>query len=139
MYQFGAGTACANAGAYGTYLRDDCVTDLKHAPLTVKDSLFDGCHTGISWRASGRQHPAFPLTISDSLFYIQPQPGNTSGGLCTKWVTNRTANAGMWKMDSFKGSPSTVHVSNTVIRIDLLNHECDDAWPAGTYSNVTLV
>jgi hypothetical protein len=139
MYQFGSGMAYEIDGAYGTYIRDDCITDLPHVALTVNDSLFDGCHTGISWRSSAKHPPAFPLTINDSLFYIQPQPGSTSGGKCTQWVVNSMANAGMWKMDSFKGTADTVHVNNTVIRIDLRNHECDDKWPVGTYNNVTLV
>jgi hypothetical protein len=86
-----------------------------------------------------KKPPPFPITISDSLFYVEPQPGNASGGTCKQWVVNGTANAGMWKMDSFKGSASLVQVSNTVVRIDLLNHECGDQWPAGTYTNVTLV
>lgn len=121
-------------GAYFTYTRDDCISDTTHAALTVDDSLFDGCHTGISWRNG--TSTAFPVKVTNSMFYVQPQPGSTSGGSCTQWVVNGLANGPMWKMDGFTGP---VDVENTIIRQDLGNHECVDKWPSGTYKNVTFV
>ncbi len=125
-------------GAYSSYIRDDCISDITHGNLTINDSLFDGCHTGISWRSanSTTAKTAFKVNITNSLFWVQGQPGSTSGGSCTQWVVNGKANGPMWKMDAFKGP---VYLENVVIRQDLGNHECVDLWPTGTYKNVTFV
>jgi hypothetical protein len=45
----------------------------------------------------------------------------------------------MWKMDAYHGAADHFTISNSIIRQDLANHECNDDWPAGTYSNVKLV
>jgi hypothetical protein len=45
----------------------------------------------------------------------------------------------MWKMDAYHGAADHFTISNSIIRQDLGNHECNDDWPAGTYSNVKLV
>lgn len=123
-------------GAHTSYTRDDCVSDITHGDLRIDDSLFDGCHTGISWRSANKNTTAFKVNITNSLFWVQGQPGSTSGGSCTQWVVNGMANGPMWKMDSVR---SGVYLENVVIRQDLGNHECADLWPSGTYKNVTFV
>jgi acid phosphatase len=123
---------------YASYTRDDCISDITHADLVIDDSLFDGCHTGISWRSHNSKivNQPFKLQVTNSLFYIQPMAGNASGGSCKNWVVNGQANGPMWKME---GNAERVNLQNVVIRQDLANHECGEAWPAGTYNNVTFV
>ena len=70
------------------------------------------------------------------MFYVEPEPGSTSGGNCTQYVVNGKANGPMWKMDSVQ---SGVYLKNVIIRQDLGNHECVDKWPSGTYDNVKFV
>jgi hypothetical protein len=123
---------------YATYTRDDCISDITHADLVIDDSLFDGCHTGISWRSHNKKlrNQPFKLQVTNSLFYIQPMAGSASGGSCKDWVVNGQANGPMWKME---GSAERVDLHNVIIRQDLANHECGEKWPAGTYDNVTFV
>jgi hypothetical protein len=122
---------------YETYTRDDCISNITHGDLVIRDSLFDGCHTGISWRSDGNNRTdKFVVDIQDTMFYVKPMPGSTSGGNCTQYVVNGNANGPMWKMDSVQ---SGVNLKNVIIRQDLGNHECKDVWPSGTYNNVTFV
>jgi hypothetical protein len=131
------GAGVAMNGVYESYTRDDCISDITHGDLVIRDSLFDGCHTGISWRSDGNNNKSsFKVDIQDTMFYVQPEPGSTSGGSCTQWVVNGKANGPMWKMDSVQ---SGVNLKNVIIRQDLGNHECKDAWPSGSYNNVTFV
>jgi hypothetical protein len=123
-------------GAYETGTRDDCISAITHGDLVVDDSLMDGCHTGISWRSGSKSAPSFKLRVTNSLFYVKPQANSGSGGNCKEWVTGGKANGTMWKMDNFKGP---IYVENTVIRMDLANHQCVDLWPSGTFKNVKLV
>jgi hypothetical protein len=123
---------------YASYTRDDCISNITHADLVIDDSLFDGCHTGISWRSHNSKimNQPFKLQLTNTLFYIQPMAGNASGGTCKDWVVNNQANGPMWKME---GNAERVDLHNVIIRQDLANHECGEKWPAGTYDNVTFV
>lgn len=130
-------SAVTMVGVHEVYTRDDCISDITHGDLVIRDSLFDGCHTGISWRSTGQKNKKpFTIDIQDSMFYIQPEPGSSSGGSCDQWVVNGKANGPMWKMDTVQ---SGVNLKNVIIRQDLGNHECKDVWPSGSYSNVTFV
>src|SRR5436190_7541608 len=117
---------------HASYTRDDCISDITHGDLVVNDSLFDGCHTGISWRSHNSRivNQAFKLQLNNSLFYIEPMATGSGGGSCTNWITNGEGNGPMWKME---GSAERVDLHNVIIRQDLANHECGEAWPAGTY------
>jgi phosphatidylinositol-3-phosphatase len=121
---------------YASYIRDDCVSDLSHANLVINDSLFDGCHTGISWQSNETTTSGinFQLQINDSLFYIQPMAQGT-GGTCDNRLSGGLGNGAMWKMEG--SHPVDLH--NVVIRQDLGSTDCVDEWPAGTYDNVTFV
>ena len=131
------GAAVTLLGTHEVYTRDDCISDISHGDLIIRDSLFDGCHTGISWRSTNNNNKKlFKVDIQNTMFYVQPEPGSTSGGNCTQYVVNGKANGPMWKMDSVQ---SGVYLKNVIIRQDLGNHECADKWPTGTYSNVTFV
>jgi acid phosphatase len=123
---------------YASYTRDDCISDITHADLIVNDSLFDGCHTGISWRSHNSKiiNQPFTLQVTNSLFYIQPMATGGGGGSCKDQIVNGEGNGPMWKME---GNAERVDLHNVIIRQDLGNHECGEVWPQGTYDNVTFV
>lgn len=128
-------------GLHGVYIRDDAFSNITHAPLTIDDTLIDGCHTMISWRSESQatQRKTFPLHITNSMFYVMPLPNSGSGGNCKEWVLKNPsrANGSFWKQDSMH-KPGLV-ISNTILRADLANHQCVDLWPDGSYTNVTFV
>src|SRR5256885_8449568 len=125
-------------GAWSTDTRDDCVSDTSHGDLVIRNSLFDGCHTGISWRSgsSSTATKPFKIDVQNSMFYIKPMTDHGSGGNCKEWVQNGKDNGTMWKMDKVQ---SGVNVQNVMIRMDMANYQCVDKWPSGTYNNVVLV
>ena len=60
---------------WGEYVRDDCIENDHFATGEIRDSLFDGCYTGISTRpsspADGRGHV---VTIEKVLLRLQAMP-----------------------------------------------------------------
>ena len=138
-----------------TYIRDDCIEneDVPHN-LVIRNSLFDGCFTGIAERPaglSGAQVGTGPqsLTVDDSLMYIQPQPlgptyctsARVTSGRCrttsdpSVWLGAQ----GIWKWST--AAASTVTVRNTIFKLDMPSYSScvSQQWPPGTYQNVTLV
>ena len=138
-----------------TYIRDDCIEneDVPHN-LVIRNSLFDGCFTGIAERPgglSGTQNGTGPqsLLVEDSLMYIQPQPlgplycssSKVTSGRCKATADPQVwlGAHGIWKWS--QAAASKVTVRNTIFRLDMASYSSclPQQWPAGTYENVTLV
>jgi hypothetical protein len=124
-------------GAYGTWLRDDAVSNA-HAALTVRDCFFE-TYMGISWRnTGGGSGTPFRLVVADSVFHIRPMP--CESGAREEWIRNGQGSGSFLKYDGFRGKGGTVR--DTVVRVDLLNRDlgASERWPADlTYENVTVV
>jgi hypothetical protein len=117
--------------------RDDCFST-GHGALTVNDTLAE-CYTVVSWRHTGNENTAFPVTFTNDLFYLKPQLSG-SEDRCPSQMSGGMGSGQIWKMDDFHGSSSLVHVTNTIFRVDQGNdNACDLAWVNGTFTNDTLV
>jgi hypothetical protein len=135
-------------------IRDDCIENegsgfVPHT-LVITNSLFEGCHAGISARPTGESQvrtgsgPS-SLTMTDSLLWVKPNElgekycAEGSGPCATIDGVPYMGNHTIWKFSA--SGPSTITVRNTVFRVDMPTNWSlsNNAWPAGTYENVTLV
>lgn len=143
------------------WIRDDCIenegtgTAEKPMNVVIKDSLFDGCFTGLAERPTWSNHGApngfgpSSLTIEDSLMWIQPAPLGPNYCNTTKVAQGRCKTTGtkdvwlgahgIWKWS--KAAGKTVTMKNVVFRIDMSSYTgcAPQVWPAGTYQNVKVV
>jgi hypothetical protein len=133
---------------------DDCIENEQVVHnLIVADSLFDGCFTGFAMRPdglSGAQNGTAPATfqVTNTLMHVQPQLlGST---YCSAaWEPYRCKPTGtpgvwlgahgIWKWST--AAPATVIVRDSIFRLDQPGLSSCRAfqWPAGSYSNVTVV
>lgn len=167
-------TATANTGrvyldhVQANYIRDDCIENegsssdgtppVQH--VFVKNSLFDGCFTGIAWRPSGSDsgdgtNTTATFEMEDSLMHVSQQPlGTSSGKYCTssRIDSGRCESAptsvsdsglvglyGIWKWSDV--APAHVTIRNTIFKLDGQSYSSCTPWdwPDGTYDNVKLV
>jgi hypothetical protein len=146
-------------------IRDDCIEnegsssdpDVPVDNLHVKNSLFDGCFTGIAWRPPGATSSSVgldttsKLVIEDSLIHISNQPlgsgycdsSDVTSGRCLDdpQSDNYLGNYGLWKWSEAAPAEGNVTMSNTIVKLDGQSYSsCKPFdWPGGKYTNVTLV
>lgn len=139
---------------YAEWIRDDCVEneDKVHS-LVIKNSLFNGCTTGLAEKpdSSSANVGTGPgsTVVEDSLFWIQPQPmgplycstEREKYNRCVKIGDNKWLGAyGMFKWG--ESATADLRLTNVVIRYDQPSYSsCNgNRFPTnGKYTNVTLV
>ena len=158
-------------------IRDDCFEnegskespDLGVRNVYIKNSLFDGCFTGLGWRppesssASDGSNPNASFTMEDSLLRVNLQPlgdaakssngapkycssAKVTSGRCYDDPNSSDSHRflggyGIWKWSTDAPVAANHVVRNTVFRLDGQSYSSCTPWnwPNGTYENVTLV
>jgi hypothetical protein len=125
-------------GIYATRVRDDCISNIYNTNLVVRDSLFDGCYTGLSQRGSYAPTRPSRTVFNQVLMKLLPQPYSQSATACPRNVIDGKANGGLWKWDR---DASPVVIRNSIFYVSQPAAECGASmdFPDGTYENVTLV
>jgi hypothetical protein len=144
-------------------IRDDCLEsegsgsgpDQPVDNVYIKNSLWDGCFTGIGWRPpdaisqTNGVRTDRHLTIEDSLIHISNQPlganycsaALVTSGRCIANGSDYLGNYGLWKWSDQAPAEGNVTLTNVTIKLDGQSYSsCKPFdWPGGTYTNVTLV
>jgi hypothetical protein len=109
---------------WATNVRDDCVENDKLSGLTIQDSLFDGCYSGVSADASATSSHRYTDTIQldGVLLRLQGFPDTLYG---------KTANyiLAPFKINATYG-PSLV-VNNSIIALDSYDPGRSSRWSVG--------
>ena len=125
---------------YLTYIRDDCVENDDIAGGVIRDSLFDGCYTGISERPTSTSpqwdHPApagETLLVDHLLLRLQAMPGVRG--------SNDPAVLGHGQLFKWSEVANHLVVRNSVFYVETVpNSDSAFPFPAGaTVENVTIV
>lgn len=121
--------------AYMQYIRDDCIENDTFASGIIRDSLFDGCNTGISEQPDASIVPSPPdetFTLENVLLRLQALPGPRGSN-----DPNVTGHGQLFKW--YPGANSLV-VRNSVFLVEKIPNGGDTSFPPGTVAeNVTVV
>lgn len=118
------------SGAYMNWIRDDTVEDDYLMSGVIKDSLIDGTNRFVSARpteGTNYTNHGMVVTIRDVLVHMKAMPNARAG--------DGVGFGGIFKWSDAAGK---VDMSDSIALLDERPID-DEPFPAGTYSNVTLV
>jgi hypothetical protein len=124
-------------GAYGTYIRDDAIS-CPHSDMVIRDSYFE-TYTGFSNQNTHPPSAGDPhsLLMEDCVFYCKPMP--LENAEAPEWMIGGMGNGAFWKLDGFKGTPSTWTIRNCVFYAEMKARDGVDDWPTATFENCFVV
>jgi hypothetical protein len=109
--------------SYFSFIRDDCIeNDYYPHELTIYDSLFDGCYSGISQRPSRSTPRPQQVLLDRTLLYVRPLGGDVG-------TTNKSCGFFKWS----PSGASSIHIKDSVLRLNRRAHaDCSHAGPFPT-------
>jgi hypothetical protein len=139
-----AGSTLYARNVWASYTRDDCIENDLMAAGVVSDSLFDGCHMGVSERSlnSEPQPAAETFTLDRVLLRLQLMPydqSSTGRQPAEGSVVNGRAHAQLFK---WSGDANKLVLKDSVFLVPRVstNGKRSMSFPEGTVAdNVTLI